>query len=57
MVVHLKIKELVDRYIEEIYINDVDYVPWNDATHDCAYLSLDVPRVFLDDYLGNTSVI
>ena len=29
----------------------MDYVPWNDATHDCAYLSLDVPRVFLDDYL------
>ena len=51
MVVYLKIKELVDRYIEEIYINDVDYVPWNDAPHDCAYLSLDVPRAFLDDYL------
>ena len=51
MVVHLKIKELVDRYIEEIYIDCVDYIPWDDATYDCAYLALNVPKVFLDDYL------
>ena len=49
-----QIAELVQQYLPRIEVENVDYVPWNDATHDCAYLLLIVPKTFLQEYLTIT---
>ncbi len=47
-----EIATLVERYLSQIEVEDVDYVPWNDASHDCAYLLLKIPKPFLQEYLA-----
>ncbi len=44
----------MNKYITEIDIEDVDYVPWDDAPHDVAYVLLNIPKAFLTEYLQLT---
>ena len=43
---------LVDRYFNQIEVEDTDFVPVDDAHSDAAYLLLNVPTAMLKDYLA-----
>ncbi len=47
----MDIKELVDKYFDQIEIEDVDYVPVDNAKSDVAYLLLNIPTAMLKEYL------
>lgn len=46
----MDMKRLVTKYFDEIQIEDTDYVPWDDAVHDAAYLSLNLPTAVIEQY-------
>ena len=46
-----RIEKLVDKYFDQIEIEDADYVPFDDAKSDAAYLLLDIPTEMLKEYL------
>lgn len=46
----MDVGELVDNYFDRIEIEDCDYVPVDDATHDAAYLLLSLPMEMLREY-------
>jgi hypothetical protein len=43
-------KALIDRYIKDLEVEDVDYVPVDDCSHDAAYLLLNLPTGMLREY-------
>ncbi len=45
------IKSLIDKYLEQIIIEDADYVPFDNAESDAAYILLNVPIAMLKEYL------
>lgn len=46
-----EISSLVDKHFAQIEIEDTDYVPWDDADSDGAYLLLVVPKIMLTEYV------
>ena len=44
------VEELAEKYHREIKIEDMDTVPWDDAKHDVAQLTLLIPRTMLEEY-------
>ena len=45
------IKSLMDKYFEQIEVEDADYVPFDDAKFDAAYILLNIPIAMLKGYL------
>ncbi len=43
---------LIDKYFDQIEIEDADFVPINDAVSDAAYLLLNIPMAMLKEYLS-----
>jgi hypothetical protein len=46
----MDIKEFVGRYINDIVIENTDFVPCDDAVSDMAYILLNVPTAMLREY-------
>ncbi len=46
----MDVNDLVDKYFEQIAIEVVDYVPVDDAVHDAAYITLNIPLEMLRGY-------
>jgi len=46
-----EISDILDKYFDQIEVEDIDYVPWDDAVSDVAYLLLIVPTAMLQEYL------
>ena len=44
------INTLIEKYLEQIQIEDVDYVPVDGALSDAAYLLLNIPLPMLQEY-------
>ncbi|HIH25868.1 hypothetical protein J4476_01875 [Candidatus Woesearchaeota archaeon] len=44
------VEELAEKYHRDIKIEDMDTVPWDDAKHDVATLTLLIPRTMLEEY-------
>ena len=42
--------ELVEKYLKDIEIEDIDFEPIDDAKHDAAYLLLNIPLKMLEEY-------
>jgi hypothetical protein len=51
MAIAQKISDLVDKYIEQIEIENAGFVPFDNAVSDAAYLLLNVPIEMLRNYL------
>jgi hypothetical protein len=47
----MSIKSLVDKYFEQIEVENADYVPFDDAKSDAASILLNVPITMLKEYL------
>ena len=47
----MDINQLVDTYLDQIEIEDTDYVTINDAVSDAAYIVLNIPTAMLKEYL------
>lgn len=47
----IRIEKLVDKYFDKIEIEDINYVPFDDAKSDAAYLCLNIPIQMLKEYL------
>lgn len=48
----MKIKELVEKYFEQIKVEDADFIPaYDDTPSDQAYLLLNIPIAMLKEYL------
>jgi hypothetical protein len=48
----MSVESLVDTYFGQIEVDDTDYVPLADASHDVAFIALKVPTKMLIDYLS-----
>jgi len=48
----ISISDLVQKYIGEIKIEGCDFVPFDNAVSDAAYLLLNIPTKMLVEYLG-----
>ena len=47
----MNIKQLVDTYLDQIEIEDTNYVPMDDSAPDAAYILLNIPIAMLQEYL------
>ena len=47
----MDINSLMDKYFEQIEVEDADYVPFDDAKSDAAYILLNIPVAMLKEYL------
>jgi len=47
----MEMKELVDKYFEEIKIENAEFIPYDEAKSDAAYLLLNIPLKMLKDYM------
>lgn len=46
------ISDLVEKYLTSIEIWDIDFVPFDDADSDAAYIRLELPKAMLKEYLA-----
>ena len=46
----MNVNDLVDKYFKQIAIEVIDYVPVDDAIHDAAYITLNIPLEMLKEY-------
>lgn len=46
----MEISELVEKYFEQIEVEDTDFIPINDAVSDAAYILLQLPIDMIKEY-------
>lgn len=47
----MSVEQIVTTYFDQIELKDTDYLPWDDAKSDMAYILLRVPTAMLKDYV------
>ena len=47
----MKVRELVDKYFSEIEVESAEFIPYDEAKSDVAYLLLNIPVAMFKEYL------